>query len=147
MFQVAGAVTGDIYRPNGYVLKLFGPFVESSDRALIVRIDNIGIAWVRSDEAALTAACRIPIAAADNSFIAGAGDSDVRIVLLCSVDTIRESVVRRDMIKLGRRLIIEGGPGLAPVCGNRSSPVICINQPLRIIGFDPQAMMIAMRCG
>src|SRR5215469_9987334 len=113
-------MTGDIYWPNGYILGLLGPFVESRDVALVVRIDNIGVTRVRNNKSALTTACRIPILTSDDSSIAGAGDSDICIVLLCSVDAVREPAVRRDVIKLRSWLIVERSPAHAYACGIKS---------------------------
>ena len=73
------------------------------------------VARIGHDEAAFAIARDEPIFASDHSRIRAAGDADVRVVLLRSVNVVRERVINRDMIKLRGRLVILRCPGFPAI--------------------------------
>ena len=80
----------------------------------------------------------------DRAFVIHTGDGDTRIVLLRAVHVVRKAVVDRDMIKLGRRLVVHRAPGHAPVKGDRGPAIAGFDDPVGVCGVDPDPMVIAM---
>ncbi len=49
------------------------------------------------------------------------------------------------MIKLRGGLVVDAGPALRAVRGNRRAAVVSVDEALRIGGIDPQPMVVAVR--
>ena len=49
------------------------------------------------------------------------------------------------MVELGRRLVTLRGPACASVRAHIGAAVVGLNHPVRIIGIDPQPVIVAMR--
>src|SRR5579863_2426946 len=50
------------------------------------------------------------------------------------------------MIELGGGLIVGSGPGPATIMGDGCAAVVAVDNPIRVGGINPQAVVIAMRC-
>ena len=88
----------------------------------------------------------MPVTNSDRVFSRPTGDADSRIVLLCAVDVVRKFVVDRDAIKLRGRLVLLG-PTPAAVEGNIRAAVVALDHAVRIVGRDPQIVVVAVRHG
>ena len=67
---------------------------------------------------------------------------DGAAVLLRARQTIRKPIIRRDMIKLGSRLVVPGTPGLRAINCDDGALVAAQHHPIRIIGIDPKLMVV-----
>src|SRR5205823_12692729 len=105
MQKIGRAMAGMVHRPHAHVLSFFLVLIVANDIALAVGINNVPIARIRQDEAALPAPRNKPILRRDYTLLAPARDPNIRVVLLRPVNVIRISVVSRDVIKLRRRLV------------------------------------------
>src|SRR5437016_4249478 len=63
-------------------------------------------------------------------------------VLLRAVHPVRKLVVRHDVIELRRWLVVPRAPRLAAVARHNRALVAAENHPPRLIGIDPQLMII-----
>ena len=72
------------------------------------------------------------------------GDTDSGIVLLSCVEPIGELLVNGDPIEFSGGLVVLFGPGLSAVEADSSPAVIALNHNIRIMGVDPQSVVIAM---
>src|SRR5581483_12038111 len=75
------------------------------------------------------------------------GHADGGVVLLRPVDAVGNLVIRRDMVELGRGLIIWGRPALAAIEGDAGPAIVPHDHPARIIGIDPERVRVGMRYG
>ena len=114
------------------------------DRAFVVGVDDVRIARIREDVAALSAADGIPITAIDKATVAARADAHRRVVLLRAVDAIQKIVVSSDVIELRGGLIVLRRPVFATVHGNGGAAVVAIDHAIRVVGIDPKSVMIAM---
>ena len=121
--------------------------VAGDDGRVRAGIDDVGIARIGRDVAALAAAHFVPVLAGDDAVVGPAGDGDGGVVLLRAVDAVGPLVVGGDVIELRGGLVVLLGPGLAAVDGDGDAAVVAVDQALRIGGIDPQAVMIAVRRG
>ena len=144
MNEIDRAVAGVVHRPDTDVLILLLRFVVADDVSLAVGINDVPVARIGQNETAFAAAGLKPIFAPDHTRVSPARDADVRVVLLRAVDVIRKRVVDRDVIKLRGRLIVLGRPGLAAIGRDAGAAIVRIRKALRIIGIDPEPMMIAV---
>src|SRR5437879_12314692 len=48
------------------------------------------------------------------------------------------------MVELRSRLVVLGTPGLSAVGRDDSAPVVAVDESLRIVGINPQAMVVSM---
>ncbi len=126
--------------PRGLHPFFDNPLVASS-------IDHIGVIGVKSEICAFTACHRIPVLPVDTLVAGTADDGNGRVVLLPPIDIIREPVVRNDPVKLGRRLVFLGTPGLTAVSGDIGPAVIGIDHDPVVLRVDPQVVVIPVgRC-
>jgi len=126
-------------------LRLAGAAIEAADVAEVgTGINDVGIARIDGDVAALAATDIVPIPPIDEAAIATGTDTDGGIVLLRAVDAIREIVVGDDVVELRGGLIVLRRPILACVDGNRGATVVGIDHASGIVGIDPQPVMIAV---
>jgi hypothetical protein len=70
---------------------------------------------------------------------------DSAVVLLCTVDSIREGIVSRNPVELGCWLIMISGPVVSTIIGYLCTSIIGYDHPLIIIWVNPKVMVIAMR--
>src|SRR5260370_24055989 len=84
-------------------------------------VNDLGVSRIGSDVTAFAAPHRIPIRGTDACAICAAGDRHCRVVLLRSVNAIWKLVVGDDVVKLPSGLVIQRGPALAPIEGNRAA--------------------------
>ena len=80
----------------------------------------------------------------DAAFRRATGDAHGRIVLLRAVDVVGEIVIDSDAIKLRGRLILFG-PASAAIERNVCAAVVALNHPIRIVGRDPEIVIVAVR--
>src|SRR4029077_1276239 len=113
--------------------------------AFVIGIDDVGIARVRDDVTAFAAADGGPIAAIDVAVIGAGGDADGGIVLLRAVDAIEEIVVGGDVVELGGGLIVLRSPIFAGVNADGGAAVVTVDHAGRIVGIDPQSVVVAVR--
>ncbi len=145
VFLVGRRCANGIDGPWRHVLSFFRAMVIARDLAAIrTGIDNLGIARIRRNVAALTSAYGVP-ACAVNTARRCAGNRHRRVVLLRSIEVIRETVVSDHVIELRRRLVPLIRPTCAAVGAYVGSAVIRFNHAVRIIGINPQAMIVAVR--
>src|SRR5207249_8439223 len=144
MQKIGRAVAGMVHRPHADILSFFLVLIVSNDVALAVGINNVPVARIGYDEAALAAPGNEPILCRDYTLLAPARDANVRVVLLRAVDVIRIGVVSRDVIKLCGRLVILRRPSLAAVHRDTGAAVVGVADPIRILRIDPEPVMIAM---
>ena len=74
--------------------------------------------------------------------VSPAQDAGRAALLLAAVDTVREAVVGRDMVELGRRLVVPGAPGFPAVDGDDGSLVGGIEQDIGIVRIDPNVLVV-----
>src|SRR4029077_8041008 len=110
-------------------LGLIGAAIEArEDRAFVIGIDDVRIAWIGNDVAAFAAADGVPVAAIDVAVVAARSNADGRVVLLRAVNTIEKIVVGSDVIKLRGRLITLRGPILPAVNGNGGAAIVAVDE-------------------
>src|SRR5256884_4893780 len=125
---------------------LFRSAIEArEDRAFVVGVNDIRIARIGNDIAALPAADGVPVAAVNKAAITARLDAHRRVVLLRAVNTIEKIVVRRDVIELRGRLVVLRGPISAAVNRDGGTAVVAVDQAIGILRIDPQSVMIAVR--
>src|SRR5436190_16164423 len=76
---------------------------------------------------------------------ASTGDRSRAVVLLRAIDAIGKLVVDRYAIKLRRRLVHLSGPRGCAVQRDIRSAVVGVDHFFRIIGIDPQIVVVSMR--
>src|SRR5256884_440965 len=125
---------------------LFRSAIEArEDRAFVVGVNDIRIARIGNDIAALPAADGVPVAAVNKAAITARLDAHRRVVLLRAVNTIEKIVVRSDVIELRGRLVVLRGPISAAVNRDGGTAVVAVDQAIGILRIDPQSVMIAVR--
>ena len=88
---------------------------------------------------------RLPVVTTDSTVARSAANGDRRIVLLTTVNLVFEAVVRHHPIELRRRLIVLTRPALRAVETDIGTTVIGIDHPVRVVGIDPQIVVVAVR--
>src|SRR4030081_3280673 len=121
--------------------------VEAGNISLVIGIDYQWVARIGNDETTFSITGWIPVLATDYSFVCPARDRDVGVILLCSVNVIRKSVINRYMVKLGGGLVVLCGPRFAAIGRDTRSSVVGIDQALSILRIDPQTVMITVGRG
>ena len=74
-----------------------------------------------------------------------AGGAHGGIVLLRAVDVVGKIVVERHAVELRGGLIVDARPGAAAVVGDVGAAVVALDHALRIVGRDPQIVIVAVR--
>src|SRR6266850_4117774 len=147
VFLSGSRVTIRKHRPLLDALGLIGAAIEpSEDWALVVGVNDVGIAGIHGNRAAFTAADGIPVAAIDEAAVAARADSDGGVVLLGAIDAIQKIIVGSNVIKLRRWLVTLRGPIFSAIYGDRCAAIVSVNHAQGILGINPQSVMIAMRC-
>ncbi len=129
------------------------PDVARSARPVVVLADDPHVAagvhearvvGIEGRIGALAPAHGIPILPGDPTASA-TRDRDRAVVLLATVDVIRESVVHRHAVELGRGLISLGGPGVPAVERHVRAAVVGVDHDLVVVGADPQVVRVTVR--
>src|SRR5438874_717035 len=102
------------------------------------------IARIGQNKAGLGAADLEPIRRPNRTPICPACNTHARIVLLCAVNVVRESVVHRNVIKLRGGLIVLSRPRFSAVERDTHATVIGVRKPIRILRIDPKSVVIAV---
>src|SRR5215471_18073812 len=89
----------------------------------------------------------MPVAFVNRAFIAATLNGYGGVVLLGAINPVVEFVIRRDVVELGRRLVVLRCPSCSAVDCDRGSTVIGFNHALWIRRIDPQFVIVAMRNG
>ena len=133
VFDVRGAPAHGVFRVRSNFLGLLGALVEARDMAAIAaRVNNIGIAGIDGDVAALAPAHGIPLRPVDHAGIAAAGNSHRGVVLLRAVDVVGITIVGSHVIKLRGGLIVLARPTLSAVHADSGAAIVAFDHPLRI---------------
>ena len=124
--------------------------IEPRDQAAVAaRIEDVRVARIARDVAALAAAHRVEhlIGASARSPRAAlrglARHAGRAVVLLGAADVIRHVLRRDDVIELRRRHRLSR-PGLAAVHRDRGAAVVAFDHPVRIVRRDPQVVVVAV---
>ena len=126
------------HRPLLDALGLTGAAIEArEDGPLVVGVNDVGVARVRDDVAAFTAADGIPVAAIDEAAVAARANADGGIILLGAIEAVEKIIVRGDVIKLRGWLIALRGPVFSAIDGDRSAAVVSVDHAVRIVGVNP----------
>src|SRR5581483_1681954 len=136
VLQIARAPARSELGPDGDIARLARAVIVARDVALVVaRVDDIGIIWPDRDIAAFATTDIVPIGLRNARPGRAIGHADGGVVLLRPVDAVGNLVIRRDMVELGRGLIIWGRPALAAIEGDAGPAIVPHDHPARIIGI------------
>src|SRR5262249_25614182 len=102
-----------------------------------VRIERIG-----GNVAVLLNADGLPFAEGDLSVRSPTGDADGTALLLAAVRPVGKLVVRDDVIKLGRRLVVPTAPRFAAVDADRRPLIAGQQDNVRVFGIDPDGVIV-----
>ena len=145
VLQISHSPADRVARPRIDCLRLFRVMIVAGDvSAIRTGINDIGICGIGSDIAAFPAADVVKVALIDAAAGTRSGNRDRGVVLLRSVQPVGKSVVGSDVIELRGWLVVERRPAGAAVSGNRCSAVVAVDQTPRIVGIDPEAMVVTV---
>src|SRR5208282_5960779 len=94
---------------------------------------------------AFAAADSVPIAGENCAVVAARADADGRVVLLRAVDAVLKIVVGGDVVELRGGLVVLRGPVFAAVDADGGAAVVAVDHAIRVVGIDPESVMIAVR--
>ena len=119
--------------------------VHAREKARVVpAVGDVGLVGASLDVARL-ARHVIPLGAVDPARPA-ARTAHARVILLCAAHPVGEVVGGRDVVELrGREVLV--GPGLAAVERDVRAAVVRLDHPLRVVGGDPEVVVVAVRIG
>ena len=138
---------GDIAPLPGAMVVEVHPVIEGARADRAGGDDQIGVVVLDADVAALAAARLEPVPLVDRPLDGHARHGDRGVVLLRAVDAVGEAVVRRDVVELRGRLIVERGPRRAAGVGDARAAVIALNHDLRVVRVDPEGVLVAVLRG
>ena len=146
VLQISHPPADHVARPRIDRLRLLGVMIVAGNvSAIRTGINDLGVLGIGSDIAAFTAADLVKVALIDAAAGTRRGNRDRGIILLRSVQPVGKSVVGSDVVELRRWLVVERGPTGAAVGGNGCPAVVAVDQTPRIVGINPEAMVITMR--
>ncbi len=135
-----------VVRPNVDRPPFAGLVIDAGQEAVVgAAVDDIRIVRVGRQVSAFAAGRRLPVALADAGAVGTMRDADGRVVLLGSVNAIREISVGGDPVKLGGRLVVVAAPAFAAVKRNLGAAVVSDDHPFRRLGRDPEIVVVAVR--
>src|SRR5262249_18356099 len=105
-------------------------------------VEDVGIQGVRNHVAVFSGRRRMPLAHGHLAVIAAAGWVRRRAFLLSAAQPIGKSIVRIHVVHLRRGLVVPGTPALAAVHGDDGALVAGQKDGLRVIGIDPDVLII-----
>ena len=135
-----------VAQPDRDVAPLSGALVISREVAHVATaVRDVVVARVNGDVGIFAAGHRPPVALRDRPIVGPAGDRHRAVVLLRTVQPVRELAVREHMIELRRRLVVDAAPRGAPVETHRAAAVVGIDQPIAVGRRHPHLVGIAVR--
>ncbi len=154
VLQVLGRDARRFLGPHIDQLDLARAMVVALQRARAARagahgadIDDVMVARVDGDEAALAGAGIGAVGQGDHAPFRRAGHRDRGVVLLGAVDAVGILVVDVDTIELRRLLVVDRRPRSACVERYVGAAVVALDHAARIVGVDPQIVVVAMTGG
>ena len=93
---------------------------------------------------ALGAADRVAVRPPDRSPAGTARHTDRGVVLLRGVQPVRELRVRRDVVELAGRLVVDRRPRLAAVEGHACATVVAVDHAAGVVGVDPEIVVVVV---
>src|SRR5258708_22297983 len=87
-------------------------------------------------------AYRGPITKSNFAEVTAAGSADAATLLLSAIDPVGKLVVGNDVIKLRRRLVVPGTPGLSAVHADGRSLVDRDGDNVWVFGIDPDGVVV-----
>ena len=146
MLQIGHAPSDHIARPGIDRLRLLGAVVVAGNVSSVrARIDDVRVGGIGRDVSAFAATDLVIISLINSAAGTRVGNGDCRVILLSAIKPVREPVIGGDVIELRRRLVIQRGPTGAAVRRDGRPAVIAVDQALRIVGIDPEAVVVTVR--
>ena len=150
---VLGAEAAALLGPDGDDPRLAQPVVVAHQRVAAAGraadgagVDDVRVVRPDGDVAALGEADRVAVLPRDALLVGlAARHADGAVVLLRRVDPIGPLVVRRDVVELGRRLVVDCRPRPAGVEGHAGAAVVALDHPRRVVRVDPQVVLVPVR--
>ena len=122
---------------------LAGLPVHPGDAAAVTAgVDDVRVARIHRDVAALAAADGIPVR--HHGEAAARGHRDGAVVLLGAVDPVGPLVVHEDAVDLRGLLVALAGPTLSAVEGDIRAAVVGVDHVHRVLGIDPEVVVVAV---
>ena len=145
--QRQSAIVAILAAPHGLRRNVLH-FTNFQVRARYARaVNQILIGWIDGDRAVLFHSEQSPVAKCDFSVVAAAGCRCRSALLLCAINPVGKTVVRRNVIKLRRGLVIPTAPRRAAVYANHRALVARQSDDLSVGAIDPDSLVIvAARC-
>ncbi len=145
VFQILAAVAGGIGGIDADIARLAEAVVVArNDAPVFARVNNFRIGRVGGREARFAAADLEPIAQADaRATQAIARSAGAAQVLHAAGDAVGHAIVASNVIELRNRQGW-GMPGLAAVGRDVHAAIVAVDDPLRVLGIDPNVVMIAV---
>ena len=144
ILRVRGVVAHRVVRPWIEVpLKTGFDVLSGEETAVRSREHDVGRVGPHRDVAALAAADVVPVADVDSAALP-AGAAQRRVVLLRAADAIREMVGRSHVVELPGRLVLLR-PRFPAVERHVRAAVVRLDHSLRVVGRDPEVVVVAMR--
>ncbi len=109
--------------------------------------DDVRIAGLHRDVAALAAAGLHPLRRRDGAAMRVARHPHRPVVLLRAVDVVRLLVVRAHVVELRGRLVVDRRPRLPAVEAHARAAVVGLDHPPRVLRIDPEVVVVAVRRG
>src|SRR5215467_8752248 len=130
-------------RPGRDILAEGGAAIESFDAAVLSRqVNNVRIRGIDNHVPALAWSGGKPVGRPNSPPGAATVNCNTAAVLLRSINRIGILIIGRDVIKLRRRLVVPGAPGLSPIQADRRSLVGSEYHSRRIFGVDPDLVIV-----
>src|SRR5205807_6993347 len=140
------AVAHGVVGPGVDVAALAGAVVLARNQAIVgARVDNLRIAGVGRNPAALTAAHIVPVALGDAGGRSAGGDAHRGVVLLRAIGVVWKVLVQRHAVELRRRLVHEAGPRAASIGCDGGAAIVALDHAIGIVRRDPERVIVAMR--
>src|ERR1700681_1693484 len=90
---------------------------------------------------------RMPVAKRDRAVVAARHHAGAAALLLAAVDAVRKTVVGDDVVELRRRLVVPRAPRRAAVHADDRALVAAEQNRARILGRDPDALIVVAARG
>src|SRR4029079_10881773 len=140
VLHVGGALPGFLVGIDAHAFTHTAVAVGALDGAAVVAgVDDVGVARIDRDVAALAAGD------AERVAVAGARHGDVAVVLLRGVDPVRPARVDLDAVQLGGGLVVLRRPGPSAVTRDVGAAVVAVDQDLVVGRADPEVVVVAVR--
>ena len=144
VLEIAGRLPELKLRVVEDLAELAGLAVQPGDRAAVAAgVDDVRIARVHRDVAALAAADLIPVGRDREA--AARRHRNRAVVLLRSVDAVGPLVVHIDPVHLRGLLTHLVGPALAAVEADVGPAVVRVDHVHRVVGVDPEIVVVPVR--